>query len=165
MRRLKTDVDLSIPPKKEVYVYAPLTEKQEVFYKSTIDKTIFEVINKKEVSSSFNIFLTSYWRPMRYVFWCLGIVWRKQYLILLLTISIYFCRKKRKHHLNSQLLVVWKENLLRKSVIKKKISPKILTWTNWFEKLKNLNKSIFFSSLIFISFDILFTIRFSKVCY
>ena len=49
LRRLKTDVDLTIPPKKEVYVYAPLTEKQQTFYKSTLDRTIMDMLEKNKV--------------------------------------------------------------------------------------------------------------------
>ena len=50
LRRLKTDVDLSIPPKKELLVYAPLTKEQESYYKSTLDKTILDKIGEKHVS-------------------------------------------------------------------------------------------------------------------
>ena len=49
LRRLKSDVDLTIPPKKEVYVYAPLTEKQQSFYKSTLDRTILDMLDKQKV--------------------------------------------------------------------------------------------------------------------
>ncbi|XP_066926752.1 lymphocyte-specific helicase-like isoform X2 [Clytia hemisphaerica] len=48
LRRLKTDVDLTIPPKKEVYVYAPLTEKQQVFYRTTLDRTIMDMLEKNK---------------------------------------------------------------------------------------------------------------------
>ncbi|XP_057299930.1 lymphocyte-specific helicase-like isoform X2 [Hydractinia symbiolongicarpus] len=47
LRRLKTDVDLSIPPKKEILVYAPLTQKQQDFYRTTLDRTILDAISKK----------------------------------------------------------------------------------------------------------------------
>ncbi|CAH3196837.1 unnamed protein product, partial [Porites evermanni] len=49
LRRLKTDVELSLPPKKEVLVYAPLTQKQETFYKAALDRTLLDIVgNKKE---------------------------------------------------------------------------------------------------------------------
>ncbi|KAL8601345.1 hypothetical protein ACOMHN_054638 [Nucella lapillus] len=47
LRRLKTDVDLRIPPKKEVMVYAPLCPLQKDFYAALIDRTIFDKIKEK----------------------------------------------------------------------------------------------------------------------
>ncbi|XP_076455656.1 lymphoid-specific helicase-like isoform X2 [Babylonia areolata] len=47
LRRLKTDVDLRIPPKKEVIVYAPLCPLQKDFYAALIDRTIFAKIQEK----------------------------------------------------------------------------------------------------------------------
>ncbi|KAK7092524.1 lymphocyte-specific helicase-like isoform X2 [Littorina saxatilis] len=47
LRRLKTDVDLNIPPKKEVIVYAPLRPLQKEFYAALIDRTIFKKIQEK----------------------------------------------------------------------------------------------------------------------
>lgn len=44
LRRLKTDVEFCIPPKKEVLVYAPLTASQERYYTSLLDKTIVEMV-------------------------------------------------------------------------------------------------------------------------
>lgn len=67
LRRLKTDVEFSLPPKKEILVYAPLTRfqvlyiyinlqllyivpsytsppPQEKYYKSLLDHTIFELV-------------------------------------------------------------------------------------------------------------------------
>ncbi|EGD74893.1 hypothetical protein PTSG_07121 [Salpingoeca rosetta] len=38
LRRLKTDVELSIPPKKEMILYAPLTKLQSEYYKALLDK-------------------------------------------------------------------------------------------------------------------------------
>jgi ATP-dependent DNA helicase len=40
LRRVKTDVDLEIPPKKEVLVYCPLTERQKDLYRHIVEKTI-----------------------------------------------------------------------------------------------------------------------------
>jgi len=42
LRRVKADVDLDIPPKKELLVYAPLSAEQREFYESTVDRTILK---------------------------------------------------------------------------------------------------------------------------
>ena len=49
LRRLKTDVELKIPPKKEILVQAPLTALQEELYKSIVDKTILIKMREKHV--------------------------------------------------------------------------------------------------------------------
>ncbi|XP_019358025.1 PREDICTED: lymphoid-specific helicase isoform X1 [Gavialis gangeticus] len=51
LRRLKSDVALEVPPKREVVVYAPLTRKQETFYKAIVNRTIRKLLgnNEKEV--------------------------------------------------------------------------------------------------------------------
>lgn len=50
LRRVKSDVDLEIPPKKEVLVYCPLTTRQKDMYKAVVEKTIAELLdtNKEE---------------------------------------------------------------------------------------------------------------------
>ncbi|XP_066276404.1 lymphoid-specific helicase-like isoform X2 [Branchiostoma lanceolatum] len=48
LRRLKTDVDLNIPPKKELLVYAPLTSHQQKFYKGTMDRTIIGMLKDND---------------------------------------------------------------------------------------------------------------------
>jgi len=48
LRRVKTDVDLEIPPKKEVMVYCPLTPRQEEMYRHIVEKTISDFIDKDE---------------------------------------------------------------------------------------------------------------------
>jgi len=50
LRRVKADVDLKIPPKKEVLVYCPLTDKQKEMYEFTVKRTIGQLlgVNKKE---------------------------------------------------------------------------------------------------------------------
>ena len=48
VRRLKTDVEFSLPPKKEVLVYAPLTAYQEKYYKSPLNNIIFDMMEKEE---------------------------------------------------------------------------------------------------------------------
>nr|XP_042119060.1 lymphoid-specific helicase isoform X1 [Peromyscus maniculatus bairdii] len=40
LRRLKSDVALEVPPKREVVVYAPLSNKQEIFYTAIVNCTI-----------------------------------------------------------------------------------------------------------------------------
>uniref|UniRef100_A0A668AWT2 Proliferation-associated SNF2-like protein n=1 Tax=Myripristis murdjan TaxID=586833 RepID=A0A668AWT2_9TELE len=44
LRRLKSDVTLEVPPKKEIIVYAPLTPKQETFYTAVVNKTIRKLL-------------------------------------------------------------------------------------------------------------------------
>ncbi|KAM6956225.1 lymphoid-specific helicase [Aplochiton taeniatus] len=50
LRRLKSDVTLEVPPKKEVIVYAPLTPRQESLYTAVANKTIAKMlgVEKKE---------------------------------------------------------------------------------------------------------------------
>uniref|UniRef100_A0A1X7TQS9 Proliferation-associated SNF2-like protein n=1 Tax=Amphimedon queenslandica TaxID=400682 RepID=A0A1X7TQS9_AMPQE len=50
LRRLKTDVELGIPPKREVLVYAPLTSLQEKYYTLILNKTIDKLIKNGEKS-------------------------------------------------------------------------------------------------------------------
>ncbi len=52
LRRLKTDVELVLPPKREIMVYAPLMPKQQEFYKKTVEKTIAELVESKTVNTS-----------------------------------------------------------------------------------------------------------------
>uniref|UniRef100_A0A665TP74 Proliferation-associated SNF2-like protein n=1 Tax=Echeneis naucrates TaxID=173247 RepID=A0A665TP74_ECHNA len=49
LRRLKTDVTLEVPPKKEIIVYAPLTAKQELFYTAVVNKTITKTLGLEKV--------------------------------------------------------------------------------------------------------------------
>lgn len=49
LRRLKTDVALEVPPKKEIVVYAPLTAKQETLYTAVVNKTIAKVLGMEKV--------------------------------------------------------------------------------------------------------------------
>lgn len=48
LRRLKCDVTLEVPPKREVIVYAPLTQKQETFYKAIVNKTIEKMLGQNK---------------------------------------------------------------------------------------------------------------------
>ncbi|QQP56443.1 Uncharacterized protein FKW44_001113 [Caligus rogercresseyi] len=58
LRRIKSDIDYKIPPKKEILVYCPMTEHQKTMYKATLEKTIKELLekdvskNKKEEEES-----------------------------------------------------------------------------------------------------------------
>ncbi|NXX28374.1 HELLS helicase, partial [Nicator chloris] len=62
LRRLKSDVALEVPPKREVVVYAPLTKKQETFYTAIVNRTIRKLLgnNEEEV-----VELSSTGRPKR----------------------------------------------------------------------------------------------------
>uniref|UniRef100_A0A803TQL3 Proliferation-associated SNF2-like protein n=1 Tax=Anolis carolinensis TaxID=28377 RepID=A0A803TQL3_ANOCA len=50
LRRLKSDVALEIPPKREIVVYAPLVKKQETFYSAIVNKTIRKLIQNNQFS-------------------------------------------------------------------------------------------------------------------
>lgn len=50
LRRLKSDVTLEVPPKKEIIVYAPLTAKQEAFYTAVVNKTITKMLGQEKVT-------------------------------------------------------------------------------------------------------------------
>lgn len=52
LRRLKSDVTLEVPPKKEIIVYAPLTAKQEAFYTAVVNKTIAKMLGQEKVTKS-----------------------------------------------------------------------------------------------------------------
>lgn len=62
LRRLKSDVTLEVPPKKEIIVYAPLTAKQEAFYTAVVNKTIGKMLGQEKV------------RPQSFhKYWCQGL--------------------------------------------------------------------------------------------
>uniref|UniRef100_A0A6Q2Y281 Proliferation-associated SNF2-like protein n=1 Tax=Esox lucius TaxID=8010 RepID=A0A6Q2Y281_ESOLU len=61
LRRLKSDVTLEVPPKKEIVVYAPLTPKQESFYTAVVNNTIAKVLGQEKAP----VMLTSSGRPKR----------------------------------------------------------------------------------------------------
>uniref|UniRef100_A0A8C3CUJ6 Proliferation-associated SNF2-like protein n=1 Tax=Cairina moschata TaxID=8855 RepID=A0A8C3CUJ6_CAIMO len=48
LRRLKSDVALEVPPKREVVVYAPLAKKQETFYTAIVNRTIRKLLGNNE---------------------------------------------------------------------------------------------------------------------
>lgn len=50
LRRLKSDVTLDVPPKKEIIVYAPLTAKQVLFYTAVVNKTIAKTLGVEKVT-------------------------------------------------------------------------------------------------------------------
>ncbi|KAK3777842.1 hypothetical protein RRG08_038090 [Elysia crispata] len=64
LRRLKSDVDLKIPPKKEVLVYAPLTQLQREMYSALVDRSILGYLDKKNNVEE-KIELSSTGRPKR----------------------------------------------------------------------------------------------------
>lgn len=53
LRREKKETDLNLPPKKEIVVYAPLTEMQQKLYKATLNSHLEVLLNEKKV----NLFL------------------------------------------------------------------------------------------------------------
>lgn len=50
MRREKKDTDLNLPPKKEIVIFAPMTEDQQNLYKATLNKHIEILLKKKKVN-------------------------------------------------------------------------------------------------------------------
>ena len=48
LRRVKSDVDLEIPPKKEVLVYCPMTSRQEELYRAIVEKTLADLLEKED---------------------------------------------------------------------------------------------------------------------
>lgn len=46
LRRLKTDVAVAIPPKREILVYAPLSSAQHDLYRAVVNKTIASLLEK-----------------------------------------------------------------------------------------------------------------------
>ncbi|XP_016133530.1 lymphocyte-specific helicase-like [Sinocyclocheilus grahami] len=64
LRRLKSDVTLEVPPKKEIVVYAPLTNKQEAFYMAIVNKTIAKLLGQEKDDLE-PVSLTSSGRPKR----------------------------------------------------------------------------------------------------
>ncbi|CAJ1057681.1 lymphoid-specific helicase [Xyrichtys novacula] len=63
LRRLKSDVTLEVPPKKEIIVYAPLVAKQEAFYTAVVNKTIAKMLGQEKEEAP--VTLTSSGRPKR----------------------------------------------------------------------------------------------------
>ncbi|CAI6353834.1 unnamed protein product [Macrosiphum euphorbiae] len=47
LRRQKTETDLNLPPKKEIVIYAPITELQHKLYKATLSKEMNTLLNKE----------------------------------------------------------------------------------------------------------------------
>ncbi|KAL7990365.1 hypothetical protein Chor_013795 [Crotalus horridus] len=52
LRRLKSDVAVEVPPKREVVVYAPLVKKQEIFYSAIINKTIQKLLGNNQFAQN-----------------------------------------------------------------------------------------------------------------
>lgn len=51
MRREKKETDLKLPPKKEIVIYAPITDVQQELYKATLNKHMEILLNQKKVIS------------------------------------------------------------------------------------------------------------------
>jgi len=49
LRREKKETDLNLPPKKEIVIYAPLTEAQKKLYEATLNKQMEILLNKEKV--------------------------------------------------------------------------------------------------------------------
>ncbi|KAM9477081.1 lymphoid-specific helicase [Clarias gariepinus] len=64
LRRLKSDVTLDVPPKKEIVVYAPMTAKQDTFYRAIVDKTIANMLGQEKGNTA-AVKMSSTGRPKR----------------------------------------------------------------------------------------------------
>lgn len=49
LRREKIETDLKLPPKKEIVIYAPLTETQMELYEATLNRQMDILLNKPKV--------------------------------------------------------------------------------------------------------------------
>ncbi|XP_028845247.1 lymphoid-specific helicase isoform X2 [Denticeps clupeoides] len=65
LRRLKSDVTLEVPPKKEIVIYAPLTPLQEALYKAIADRSIANMLGQDKKDSVDTVALSSTGRPRR----------------------------------------------------------------------------------------------------
>ncbi|XP_063048212.1 lymphoid-specific helicase [Engraulis encrasicolus] len=63
LRRLKSDVTLEVPPKKEILVYAPLTQKQEALYTAILNRTVAKMLGTEAEEAP--VQLSSHGRPKR----------------------------------------------------------------------------------------------------
>ncbi|XP_029465029.1 lymphoid-specific helicase isoform X2 [Rhinatrema bivittatum] len=64
LRRLKSDVALEVPPKREVIVYASLSQKQETFYTAIVNRSIMKMLGQ-EKSEEPEVLLAATGRPKR----------------------------------------------------------------------------------------------------
>ncbi|XP_076819162.1 uncharacterized protein LOC143464888 isoform X2 [Clavelina lepadiformis] len=48
LRRVKSDVEMKIPPKREILVMAPMASLQDKFYRATVDRSIMQLVKYKE---------------------------------------------------------------------------------------------------------------------
>ena len=49
LRRMKCEVDVDVPPKRELLVYAPMTQLQQTMYRSVVDSTIRKLVDSDDV--------------------------------------------------------------------------------------------------------------------
>uniref|UniRef100_A0AAY4EH61 Proliferation-associated SNF2-like protein n=1 Tax=Denticeps clupeoides TaxID=299321 RepID=A0AAY4EH61_9TELE len=65
LRRLKSDVTLEVPPKKEIVIYAPLTPLQEALYKAIADRSIANMLGQDKAVFKIVFSCVSTGRPRR----------------------------------------------------------------------------------------------------
>jgi len=49
---MKVDVDLNLPPKKEILVFTPMTTTQQELYKHILHKTIHDKVLREKVCTT-----------------------------------------------------------------------------------------------------------------
>lgn len=53
LRRMKCDIDLKLPPKKEILVFTPMSPEQDDLYKHILHRTIHDKVRKEKVRWTF----------------------------------------------------------------------------------------------------------------
>lgn len=66
MRREKKETDLKLPPKKEIIIYAPLTDVQQKLYRATLDKQLEILLKKDEVIRFYKLLYVLYFARYKY---------------------------------------------------------------------------------------------------
>jgi ATP-dependent DNA helicase len=49
LRRMKCDIDIKLPPKKEILVFTPMSPEQDELYKLILNRTIHDKLRKDKV--------------------------------------------------------------------------------------------------------------------
>jgi SNF2 family DNA or RNA helicase len=69
LRRVKADVALNIPPKKELLVYAPMSPVQLELYRATVEHNYNRLLRRTEEVSQIKCFSLSQ------IYWLSSVIW------------------------------------------------------------------------------------------